>query len=691
MNSCGVKHWILSGRGIALAAVGVFVFLLGYRTLTSVDLGYHLAYGEEFLKTGRVVDHNPFIFTLPPPDLPKDAQPDPGPGCWYDARGNYRFPNANWLSQLLMYGVYRFFGPFGLSMMSAVLHLLLMFMVWSLMARLKVSPTAGIPALLLLTLLFAPRMNLRPELMGYLMLCGQALLLASAFTDTTSRTPSLRLIGIMAILQILFVNLHSYFLLGIALAGAVCAGAIINYTSSLVRGTPDSTALRAAGGWALLVAVLTAVSFINPMTWRIAVLPIQTALYLREHAITEGPGPHPWSNIYELRPLLSKPNFPSSPRDYVFCLTLALAVSGSLAALIRRRWALLFAIAGMTSVGLSTTRNAPVGGLLVIPLALTAPAPLAFILSRSLSKAIRTRFNTAVMCLTAALAIAGSLSVVTQHYYDHVQKYKCRFGSGLSHKALPISTAEWLGRNLPGARVWCTFGTSSTLHFFSKPHCEISVLSNTWPYPPSLLQLDNLMRSGSVPVSVIFTNYGASVAVVRTEWSRPLFDALMKSPDWKPGYVDGDHTVFLRDEASSPARQLIERFYSADIALIIKEHRDRELVPGELLIPLGGTLAALSRLDDSISVLEAAVETAPESWEAWFALGEAYLARGWQWRDMRRIEDFKKARRSAERAVALNPKNPEAEKLLQRTNWLLTPTRPDSSGNHAGTHSGADL
>ena len=46
------------------------MFALGTRTLTSVDLGYHLAYGEHALTTGELVDHNPYLYTLPRLDLP---------------------------------------------------------------------------------------------------------------------------------------------------------------------------------------------------------------------------------------------------------------------------------------------------------------------------------------------------------------------------------------------------------------------------------------------------------------------------------------------------------------------------------------------------------------------------------------------------------------------------------------------
>ncbi len=73
----------------AVAAAMTFVALLGIRTLTSVDLGYHLAYGDQLLRTGKIADHDGSIYTLPAEGLPAGRRPEPGPGCWYDSEGRY--------------------------------------------------------------------------------------------------------------------------------------------------------------------------------------------------------------------------------------------------------------------------------------------------------------------------------------------------------------------------------------------------------------------------------------------------------------------------------------------------------------------------------------------------------------------------------------------------------------------------
>jgi hypothetical protein len=79
--------------GLASAVTaGALVLSLWWFKLSSIDTGYHLAYGEEFLKTGQIVTLDPFLD-------PSIAKP---------------FINANWGSQVIMATVERAAGATGL-------------------------------------------------------------------------------------------------------------------------------------------------------------------------------------------------------------------------------------------------------------------------------------------------------------------------------------------------------------------------------------------------------------------------------------------------------------------------------------------------------------------------------------------------------------------------------------------------
>ena len=65
---------------VACCVVGLFVLLVTWTKLGSVDTGYHVAYGRQFLDHGVIVDRDPFLY-------PENAR---------------RFVNGNWGSQVLM-------------------------------------------------------------------------------------------------------------------------------------------------------------------------------------------------------------------------------------------------------------------------------------------------------------------------------------------------------------------------------------------------------------------------------------------------------------------------------------------------------------------------------------------------------------------------------------------------------------
>ena len=180
---------------------------LGVRSVSSVDIGYHLMYGQEFLRTGKLVDSSPNIYTIPEDfsnlDLP--------PGSWIDSEGTYRFPNANWLTQIIFAGVYKMGGAVGLSVLRLVLVLGIIIISAITMCRLGVPVVLAGAGVLLIALVAEERFLLRPELVGYLILVAQLCILVP--DALKSRGLSWAKILLLVVLQLLLVNLHSYWML----------------------------------------------------------------------------------------------------------------------------------------------------------------------------------------------------------------------------------------------------------------------------------------------------------------------------------------------------------------------------------------------------------------------------------------------------------------------------------------------
>ncbi|MHC4295140.1 MAG: hypothetical protein ACYSTL_06105, partial [Planctomycetota bacterium] len=412
--------------------------LLGIRPLSSPDIGYHLAYGEQFLETGCVVDTNEFIYTLP---AEGDERPEAGPACWYDESGRYRFPNANWGSQVIFAAVHRWSGAVGLCTLQAGLLAAIFLMMLLTMLRLGVPTSIAAGGVFLGAMTAYLRFNLRPELFGYLLLVAQFYLL-------TSKRPTWVIAASLVLLQVVFVNLHSYFLLGLGMTGAFLVDRALRllWWKVVRRQTGEQvSALRRDAtilGAALLAQAV--MCFVNPWGWRLAALPIQTMVFIHANDIA-GSSPagqaHPWAWIGEFfGPFAGK--FVEARATYSYCAVLVLAGLGTIAAMLRRRWAWLFVIGGMTLISLSMRRNIAPAAMLITPAALgSCIGGVEFL------KKLPNRLKTNLALITSSAVLAAALwfsfTVVTQRFY-FAERSPTRFGVGIDRVWVPMDAAKWV-------------------------------------------------------------------------------------------------------------------------------------------------------------------------------------------------------------------------------------------------------
>jgi hypothetical protein len=643
---------------VAVAAATLCALALGTRTLTSLDLGYHLAYGEEALTTGHLVDHNPYLYTLPSQDLPASQRPTPGPGNWYDQQGRYRFPNANWLSQIAMAAAYRWEGARGLGGMATALVLgIAVLGLWT-SRRLELPWTVAAAGLLGLGLVASSRLNLRPELFGYLALAAEVAVLAPIVV-APKRAEQLRASSIVALTALhgLFVNLHSYWMLGLLIAGAV-------FADTCLRGGPQ--ARRNAG---MLLAAMVAVSFANPWTWRLALLPLQTLAYLQEHQIGGGPGTHPWSYILEFAPTVHA-GFPDRPSDFAIAALLLLGGAGSLATIARRRWALLIVLVTMSLVALSMRRNVAAAALAVIPLGSAALHPVASRLAGRLTPSQRALAGSAGALAVILGAAIFTHSIVTNRFYI-AEGRSMRFGTGIGATHLPVGAARWLDAHLPDARVWCNMGNSSTLHFFTQPHREVPILSNTWAYPPSVMSEQRALRGLQAPVARLSEDYGADAVVINYETSGPLFRALVGNPSWELVHVEGRNVVFAwmtGDHAAVVQRLALSAIADVDdIDAYVARQRELDPTVASALMHPGVVYLKAGLGELAVATFTVVVRERPKWSRAWNYLALAHLTRASAGGTAEeRALDREKARSAFVRALALEPGNEVARKHLER-------------------------
>jgi len=684
--------------GIAAAAS------LGVRSVHSVDIGYHLMYGEEFLRTGKPVDSSPNIYTIPD-DLSNTDLP---PGSWIDSEGTYRFPNANWLTQVIFAGVYKMCGAVGLSILRLVLVLGILAASAITMRRLGVPAVVIGAGVMVIALVAEERFLLRPELMGYLVLSTQlCILLPDALK---SRGLSWAKITLLVLLQLLLVNLHSYWMLGLGITGAVMGDQIIKVAwGKFVTKKRDENLLRRTKVLVVLFVAVVLVCFVNPWTWRIVVMPVQTLMFFKQHNIPGSfgqIGSHPWSSIVEFFP--SFHDAYAGFGSYVFIFVLELGVAGILAAAVRRRWASILLIIAIGGVSLSMRRNIALGSIIIVPVALGEIVSFlnSFPASRALLKnqVLRVMFVCAVMiisvlrtllknqalrvifgCVVILAAVGLFYSTISNRFYSEQLRVD-RFGFGMNPVGAPMSAAEWLNDHKPKGRLWSDYTSSSNIFFFSTyadtpdGHPEGSLLTNTWAYPVQTMGEALDITKGVQPYREVFYKYGIEVVVLQNvtvtmkPWVRKSDDSgvhdrllipiglqLLNDPNWTLVHIDPTYLIFIRNTGinSELARANTIEEHTFDTQAFMNRLRSMDPVVGDVLRFGGVALQRLGWYEKSIEVLRVSVDENPNASLGWFELGASYAQRGAElknsgdWSPAR--ENFKEAKKCFEQALKLKP------------------------------------
>jgi tetratricopeptide (TPR) repeat protein len=638
-----------------------FVLLLGVRTIDNEDVGYHLAFGDIFLDTGTIVDRSPFLYTV-------QAGPrmEPGPGQWYDAQGQFQFVSANWLTQVVMSAVNRASGAVALSVLQIVLVAAMFGLLLLILRELGLPPLWMASTVVLLGLVSYERLVLRPELFTYVLLAAQmyvllkatrglqivesakpvrancklkisgnskepALPLQSAICNLPVRVsqtqqftiPSWRSVALLCVLQVLLVNVHSYFLLGFIPTAALLGDSVLRTLYFRWRGPADAAkaadARRRSVRLGVTLAAMVACCFINPWTWRMVLLPFQTLLYFRANHITDAGSTHPLSTIGEFYPPLAVAFF-YAKATWAFCAVLGVAAIGLLAALLRRRWGHAAIIAMMVVVSLSMRRNIAVASLMLLGPALGAIHDL---LAPRLSRRLGPRLAVASACVVAAVSALLVWSVVTDAFHFN-ERRAARFGLGYSPLKMPRNACDWINVNKPVGRIWCDVDISSNLYYFMQPHRDLPIITNSWAYQPEIMA--DVIRAGQDTAffDQEVKKYGIEVVAVRAAKTNALLMKHLGAGDaWAPVSIDAMHVVFVRKagpDAALAARASITP-ESLDLTALLAKFAAQDPRP-EYSTYLGAlTLARLGWTDAAIETARRAKEINPDYADAWNLLG----------------------------------------------------------------------
>lgn len=188
-------------KKVIYSLVFLLLFIGFFHPVYSItqDLGRHLNTGEIILETGSVPKINLFSYTYP----------------------NFPFINHHWLSEVFYFALFQKVGFNGLLILNTALALLSFGLIFS-----KVFKKSNTLPLLFCSLLYIPilfeRTDVRPEFFSFLFLSLFIIILYKFREKFT------RLIFLLPSIELLWVNMHIYFPIGIAIIGFFLIDAIIS-------------------------------------------------------------------------------------------------------------------------------------------------------------------------------------------------------------------------------------------------------------------------------------------------------------------------------------------------------------------------------------------------------------------------------------------------------------------------------
>jgi len=597
--------------GALVLAVGMSAFaVFGLHKLVSVDLGYHLAYGRWMVENGRVLSHNEFSYTCP----------------------GWEFVNANWLFQVGLHAVHALGGAAALSaLLLGLIGVLGLLLAVYLYLR-GTHPLVAALVLAAVALTSYERFLLRPELITFICLVATLILL-----DRRAKHPRATWLGLAGV-QVLWVNCHSYFLLGPALVGMHLLVQLVLMMVRLAARRPTAD-LRRDVLWLAIATMLTlACCLINPRGVTGAVFPLKTLAYLQQtDAMTAQPGQAqggPWGVITEFSSPLTEAKIPLVMQT-AYRASLVLGVLAGIGQILRRRLLDLPTLLVLLPASLAMRRNIPLWALAAWP----AVAELvSWALAVGASRLRGRRWvggiqAAATVCVVVVLAML-CYDILANRFYVR-ERRELRVGVGLSRLAYPVGAVEFLRDRGANERLYCQFEVGSYLLCFGEPSQRVFVHSDTFAYPPAFF--GQAVESQAKPrlFEDLESLYGFDTVILKHTLGRAhkLIKNLAASDKWRLVYLDHNSVVLTERKGEHADRFADFHVDPNSLDLPNQSAQLARLDPaaqGWPMVFVGNVLLTLGWEDQALASYRLAVEQQPGLYEAWNQLGVLWGQRAGQ-------------------------------------------------------------
>jgi hypothetical protein len=479
---------LLETRRIFVAVLGLGLFALAARGVADPDVWWHLRTGQLIIQNHQVFHADPYSFT-------RFGQP------WI---------NHEWLSEIVMYGVYRLAGWGGLIVGFAAI-----IAVSSLLVYLRCPGRPYVAGVFTVwgAAASAPIWGVRPQMFS--------LLLASIFLLLLERSDKHP--GVLwwtAPLTLLWVNLHGAYVIGIGLMILFLVGNLLEVAFGLGDWTQTAAHLRML---ALALLACLAVVPLNPNGMRMYWYPLETL-----HS----------SAIQKYVDEWFSPNFHQAKELPFLCMLLVTFLALGLSSRRLRTRELLLLLATIW-LALHSVRHIPIFVLIAVPIlsgstqALMEQRATSWFGSRaSYPQSRRMLANAIILAAFALFTIVRVRTVIRQQAETEAQHFPAAAVSFLARQRPPspiLNNYNWggylIGKLYPEYRVFIDgrtdlYGDSFMDDFYATYH-----LTNDWKGPIQQWQIRTIMLPPDAP----------------------LMTALRSRAGWKEVYADSQAVILTQE------------------------------------------------------------------------------------------------------------------------------------------------
>jgi len=484
-------------RPLVLILLFALLVISQINTVADSDIWCHLKTGEYIVKNLNVPQVDLFSYTL-------ENQ------AWID---------HEWLFQVLLYPIFAKFSWLGVSILKVIIISLcfstLIFFVYSRYKKLSYVVFFTV----LSVLAFGYRSFARPEIFSYLLAC----LFFCILEDE-------RRLCILPLLQILWVNLHGYFILGPMLISLYCLGHLI-----------AGNAVKAKKS-AVILSVTIVACFINPYFYKGVFYPIKVLMNIFTEQGT---------SVQDIRELI----MPVSVSFRSFIFFWVLAVLSSITFLINLRKAkmqhiLIFLGAFIASY--AAMRNMPVFIFIAMPLAVIN------LNEARLTKGIGERKHYAICIL---IILAAVYFFASNEYYVFTKQSAFRNAEfKMANFFMPSKACDFLENNYIKGRIFnnIDFGHYIAYRFYPEKRILIDVRTDL--YKRDFYQAYKNAQNYPKEWERLQEKYNFNIALLMhlSSSTERLLRYLYNNKEWAMVYYDEISVVFLRDTAEN--KENIKKF-----------------------------------------------------------------------------------------------------------------------------------